>query len=190
MGWTEPVTGPGGEDSPARPAAPDLSRLYRSHSGRVLGLCLRLLRSREEAEEAAAEAFLRAQRAAERYDGARPFASWVLTIAGRVCIDRLRRRRVERRIFSVVPAAEPAGPRPGPLAELLAAEERRRVRGALGELPAPYRSALVLRYYGELTYAEIGEALGVSRNQVATLIFRAKRRLRGALAAAADEEST
>ncbi len=190
MSLMEPVTGPGRKDSPARPVAADLSLLYRSHRGRVLGLCLRMLRSREEAEEAAAEAFLRAQRAADRYDGTRPFASWVLVIAGRVCIDRLRRRRVERRIFSVQPATEAAGPRPGPLTELLAAEKRRRVRSAIGELPLPYRSALVLRYYGELTYAEIGEALGVSRNQVATLLFRAKRRLRGALTADAREEPT
>ena len=52
---------------------------------------------------------------------------------------------------------------------------------AVEALPDRYRAPLVLRYYAELDYDGIAGILGVTRNQVATLLFRAKRKLRSAL---------
>ncbi len=183
-------------DSPPAPgpvAGPDeawFDELYRQSSARVLGLCLRLLRSREEAEDAAAEAFLKAHRARDTYDRERPFASWILTIASRVCLDRLRRGRVERRLFAP-PIDEPAEPPArayGQLRRMLRRESRRRVRGAIAGLPERHRQVLVLRYYGEMPYQEIAGVLGLERNHVAVLIHRAKQRLRQAMTAGAEEE--
>lgn len=175
-------------------AGPDdawFDELYRQSSRRVLGLCLRMLGSREEAEDAAAEAFLKAHRALDRYDRGRPFASWILTIASRVCLDRLRRRRLERRLFAA-PVEDPAEPpvrADGQLNRLLAGERRRSVRRAIAELPERYRQVLVMRYYGELAYQEIAGLLDLERNHVAVLIHRAKQRLRRALAPDAKEVS-
>ena len=174
----------------ARPDGPEFEELYRQSSDRVLGLCLRMLGARDEAEDAAAEAFLKAHRALARYDPARPFASWILTIASRVCLDRLRRRRLERRLF-VPPAEDPAEPvalADRQLRRLLAGESRRRVRRALAGLPERDRQVLVMRYYGELAYDEIASALDLKRNHVAVLIHRAKQRLRLAMAASVTEE--
>ena len=191
-----PSPGPG----PAPDAAPDradgsddawFDDLYRQSSRRVLGLCLRMLRSREEAEDASAEAFLKAHRARRRYDRSRPFASWILTIASRVCLDRLRRRRLERRLFAppVEEPAEPPARADGQLKRLLVGERKRHVRRAIAALPERYRQVLVMRYYGELAYDDIGEALGLKRNHVAVLIHRAKQRLRQAMTAGAEEVS-
>jgi RNA polymerase sigma-70 factor (ECF subfamily) len=165
--------------------------LYQQSSQRVLGLCLRMLGSREEAEDAAADAFLKAHRARRSYDRERPFAGWILTIASRVCLDRLRRKRLERRLFAA-PVEEPAEPparADRQLKRLLVGERRRRVRRAIAELPERYRQVLVMRYYGELAYDEIAGALDLRRNHVAVLIHRAKQRLRQLLATGAEEAS-
>ncbi len=177
---------------PVAAAAPEFERLYRQSAPRVLGLCRRMMRSGAAAEDAAAEAFLRAHRAWCDYDPERPFANWVLTIAARVCLDRLRRRALERRLFADGADRTPqaAAPDAGPLARLLAGERRRQVRRAVAVLPERYRQVLVLRYYAELRYEEIAGLLGLKRNHVAILIHRAKQRLRRSLEATAEEATS
>ena len=56
------------------------------------------------------------------------------------------------------------------------------MRAAITRLPENYRVPLVLRYYSELSYDEIEQHLGLQKNQVAVLIFRAKQELRRKLA--------
>jgi RNA polymerase sigma-70 factor (ECF subfamily) len=67
---------------------------------------------------------------------------------------------------------------PSPLGAVISKEERAKVRDAIARLPENYRVPLVLRYYSELSYEEIAQQLDVERNNVATLIFRAKQELR------------
>jgi RNA polymerase sigma factor (sigma-70 family) len=64
------------------------------------------------------------------------------------------------------------------LTRLIRAEQREALDTAIDLLPRKYRLPLVLRYFSELDYGAIAEVLGVRRNQVGTLLFRAKRRLR------------
>ena len=157
--------------------------LYHQFYPRVLGLCRHLLGSREAAEDAAAEVFIRVQRAMKTFDSALPFPRWLLSIASHHCIDQLRRRRVEHRLFdpTEVETHDPASLSASPLQDLVAAERRDAVRGAVESLPERYRMPLVLRYYSEMSYDQIAGALGLNRNHVATLIFRAKQELRRVL---------
>jgi len=71
---------------------------------------------------------------------------------------------------------------PSPLTAVLDAEERAQVRNTIARLPQNYRVPLVLRYYSELSYDEIAQQLGLERNYVAALIFRAKQEMRRRLA--------
>src|SRR5512145_1880588 len=73
--------------------------LYRCFSRRMLGLCLHLLGKREDAEDATAEVFMKLRTALARYDDSRPFRPWLTGVAARHCLDRLRRRRRELRLF-------------------------------------------------------------------------------------------
>ena len=57
-------------------------------------MALRMLRREEDAEDVAQETFIRVFRALDRYDPARPFAAWLFTIAARLCIDAIRRRKL------------------------------------------------------------------------------------------------
>src|SRR5438105_9031926 len=77
-----------------------LAEVHRRLSRRVLGLCWHLLASREDAEDACSEVFLRLPRAIAAYDGSIPFERWLSSVASHQCIDRLRRRAREQRLFT------------------------------------------------------------------------------------------
>jgi RNA polymerase sigma-70 factor (ECF subfamily) len=163
-----------------------LGELYRRYVRRVFGLCRCMLNSRENAEDATSEVFLKLQRSIESYDASIPFPRWLLRVAGNHCIDALRRQRRGRQV--IVEAEEGAAvieapsAQPSPLGAVMSKEERAQVRDAIASLPDNYRLPLTLRYYSELSYDEIAEQLDLQRNHVAALIFRAKQQLRRKLA--------
>jgi len=163
--------------------------IYRQFSGRVFGLCKKLLGTAAAAEDATGEVFVRTQQALDRYDPARPFDRWLLSIAGHHCLNLLRRRSLERRLFAENADAESLAPTTAtdsPLGVLSSSEQRQQVRDAVSALPNKLRLPLVLRYDAELSYDEIAAALGISRDHVATLLVRAKQALRHTLAGSAE----
>jgi RNA polymerase sigma-70 factor, ECF subfamily len=158
-----------------------LGEIYRRYVPRVFGLCRYMLNSREGAEDATSEVFLKLQRSIESYDGSIPFPRWLLRVAGNQCIDVLRRRQRGRKVIVEVEDAaviEAPSSELSPLGAVIRTEERTRVRDAIARLPVNYRVPLVLRYYSELSYDEIAQQLDLQRNYVAALIFRAKQELR------------
>jgi RNA polymerase sigma-70 factor (ECF subfamily) len=174
--------GPGGDP-------PDFESSFAAHQEDVARVCRRILGGREEARDAPQEIFLRARRAFAGYDPERPFRPWLLAIAGNYCIDQLRRQATAQRIFvdldpaEAVPATDAGA---SALGRLVAREERQVVSQAIAKLPLEYRLPLVLRYFSDLDYRAIAEALDVSTNQVGTLLFRAKQRLRKAVEESSD----
>src|ERR1700740_3857494 len=76
-----------------------LGEIYRRYVRRVFGLCRYMLNSREGAEDATSEVFLKLQRSIESYDGSIPFSRWLLRVAGNQCIDFLRRQRRRRHLL-------------------------------------------------------------------------------------------
>jgi RNA polymerase sigma-70 factor (ECF subfamily) len=166
----------------------DFVELVRAHRVRVIGLCRRLLGSGDQAEDAAHEVFLRAHTRRQDFDRSRPFSSWVLSIAAHYCVDLLRRRSTESRIFGTEDAERVAVASDGvsPLGLLLLRERQQEIRNAIRSLPDKYRVPLVLSAYHEQTYDEIAQALGVPRSHVAMLLFRARQQLRRALSRPLD----
>ena len=166
----------------------DFGALFRAYRGDVERVCRRML-GESGAHDAASEVFLRAHRTLASYDSDRPFRPWLLGIASHYCIDQLRRRARENRLFDSDDLGELdlAHPGPSPLRALEQIEQRREILAAIDSLPRKYRLPIVLRYYKELDYEAMAEILGVKRPQVGTLLFRAKRQLRAALADADRE---
>ena len=163
-----------------------LGEIYRRYVQRVFGLCRYILESRENAEDATSEVFVKLQRSIEGYDGSIPFPRWLLRVAGNHCIDALRRRQRGKKVIAELEDSdvviEAVSLEPSPLTAVLDTEERVQVRDTIARLPQNYRVPLVLRYYSELTYDEIAQQLGLERNYVAALIFRAKQEMRRRLA--------
>jgi RNA polymerase sigma-70 factor, ECF subfamily len=158
----------------------DFAAVYREHRRRVYNLCAYMLNSREAAEDAAHEVFLRVHRKIETYDPALPFSKWILKVSSNLCVDILRRRGTEKRLFGIDAADVPdrCSGGPSPLGEMLSSEQGESVRRVLGSLPAKFRVPLVLAYYNEFSYDEIAAALSVPRNTVATLLYRGKQQMR------------
>jgi RNA polymerase sigma-70 factor, ECF subfamily len=157
-----------------------LSLIYTAHYHHVLQVCRRFFRQPEDAEDAAAEVFLKLHTVLEKKDGSHPFRPWVCQVAGRHCIDKLRRRKREKcsTIAGMDLCAVPDVSTPSPLSQVLRKEAKRELREELNRLPDYYKVPLVLRYYKRMSYTEIAHALNRRLPAVKTIIFRAKNRLR------------
>src|SRR5262245_22179762 len=161
------------------------SSFYRSQYRYVLRICQRYLWRHEDAEDAAAEVFLKLH-ALETEDNPIQSRAWLSKVTGRHCIDKLRKAKVEssRAVEDVECDSLPQTLDGSPLSRVLRREEQDNVREALRRLPREYRILLVLHYYRQLTYAEIAAALGKQMPAVKTGVFRAKRLLRERLLSA------
>jgi RNA polymerase sigma factor (sigma-70 family) len=153
-----------------------IEECYSALGPMVLGYLRRFV-PRDEAEDVLQRVFYEVWRNRERYDPARSLEAWVLGIARKRAIDRLRRRHA-----NVVPIEELrdlAGDDGRELAERYARASE--VRGALARLPSTQREVLTLAYLGDLTQTQIAERLGVPLGTVKARAFRGLRRLAGLL---------
>ena len=153
--------------------------LVQRYERDVFNLAYRMLNERREAEDAAQEAFLRAYANLDRYDMNRSFKTWLLSITSNHCIDRLRRRRL-----TWLSLEEPLPPHPaltsdipGPEEATVTNERNLLVQEMLDELSPDYRLAVVLRYWYDLSYAEIADMLGTTESAVKSRLFRARQTL-------------
>jgi len=153
--------------------------LVQHYERDVFNLAYRMLNNRGEAEDAAQEAFLRAYTNLDRYDRERSFKTWLLSITSNHCIDRLRRRRL-----TWLSLDEPLPPHPaltsaipGPEDAMLTNERNAVVQAMLEELSPDYRLAVVLRYWYDLSYAEIAEMLDTTESAIKSRLFRARQAL-------------
>ncbi len=155
--------------------------LYTAFHGPVFRLCLALLNNGSDAEEVAQDTFVYAFRQLKAYDPARSaFRTWLFTIA----ISRCRNKR--RRWFPALTAlTELDGQTRGWPRAVEAAFERRGVRQevwrAVQALPEPLRESVVLRYFLDFRYKEIGHVLGCGEKTAQSRVRLALERLRAAL---------
>ncbi len=138
-----------------------LRALYVACSPLVMGIALRILRQRADAEEIVQETFLSVWKRAETYDQTRGTAvSWIVTMARSKAIDRLRARQTALRLMTGA-AQEPANaPVPPPLELAEQRQARERVAGALAQIPEEQRAAVALAYFDGLSQREIAEHTG------------------------------
>jgi len=156
--------------------------LYRRHAAQIFRFCRRTLPSREDAEDATMEIFLKVREKLHQYDASRPFTAWLYKVAANHCWDLLRRRRVRQDLETAdVDELPLEHPDPGQLEQLIVERSGQEVRRALNRLPARSRMALVLRYYSDLSYDDIADSLGVRRAFVGVVLLRARHQLRDAL---------
>jgi RNA polymerase sigma-70 factor (ECF subfamily) len=156
--------------------------LYRQFAPAIFRFCRRALPTREDAEDATTEIFMKLRDKIGQYDSSRPFSAWLYKVAANHCWDMLRRRRVRQDLETGEVEDLPLEhPDPGQLEKLIEERTGDEVRAALATLPARSRMALVLRYYSDMSYDEIADSLGVRRTFVGVVLLRARHQLREAL---------
>lgn len=157
-------------------------QLYRDYAPAIFRFCRRALPTREDAEDATMEIFMKLREKLSQFDDTRSFSAWLYRVAANHCWDILRRRKVrqdkETEDVDEVPLEHPD---PNQLDRLIEQRTCEEVRQALHKLGARARMALVLRYYSDMSYDEIADALGVRRAFVGVVLLRARHELRQTL---------
>jgi RNA polymerase sigma-70 factor (ECF subfamily) len=144
----------------------------------VYNLCYRMLGNPEDAEDAAQESFWRAFQGLSKYDPQRSFGTWMLSIAAHYCIDRLRRKRLNLiSLESLLPEDDAPDLSPDPEHLAGASQDREAVQELLGSLQAEDRAMIVMRYWYDMSYDEIGRALRCSVSAVKSRLHRTRRAL-------------
>lgn len=181
----------------AAPRQPDLSELLRASargderafaelydatSRRLYGLVVRVVRDPAQAEEVAQEAFLEIWRTSARFDPARGSAmSWMMTIAHRKAVDRVRSAEAASRRDQTYDATTQERAYDITAEEVERSLEGQRVRNALESLTETQRGAVQLAYFGGYTHNEVAALLGIPLGTAKTRIRDGLIRLRDTL---------
>lgn len=170
-----------------RGAAEELVRGYQSA---VYTLAMRMLGDTQEAEDAAQTVFLNALRSLHLFRGASSLKTWLYRIAVNECSARAKlKKRFPRPATDGTEDPVAELPDPNRLASDSANEEEQETRNAVAALPESYRLPIILRYFGDLSYEETAQALGVTVETVKIRLFRAKAMLRTILSEREDSRS-
>jgi RNA polymerase sigma-70 factor (ECF subfamily) len=185
--------------------------LVRLHGPRLYTLAYRLLLDREAAEDVVQETFIAAFRQMEHFEPRPSLAAWLNTITLRTATRAAARQRARPKTSIDAPAFRDDGqgsmtgwagdgsglaaladtsPGADPEVSAEAADLRRAVSNAIGELPFRYRAAVVLRHVMGLDYAEAARALDLPLNTFKSHLLRGTKLLRERLAAEVDNATT
>jgi len=157
----------------------DLERFVAANQRPLFAFLYRMCGDPDLAEELMQETFVRAIQAAKRYRPAASVTTWLFSIAANLVRDRWRRQA--RRGDPVPIDGLALASEESPEAEVLKQASHEALRSALLHLPLEQRSALILRYYHDLSYEEIAQTLACPVGTVRSRIHNGLARLRSAL---------
>jgi RNA polymerase sigma-70 factor, ECF subfamily len=151
------------------------SEIVRRYQGPIYNTCFRYLGVRD-AEDAAQETFIRAFTHRESFDTSRAMMPWLITIARRLCLDRIRQRK--RETFTEDEKTVIADVSPGADESIASRQELDIVNEGLKQLPEGQREAVALYHIDGLPYKEVAEILDVPIGTVMTWLHRGRTKLR------------
>lgn len=160
----------------------DIVSLYQH---KLYQVCYRMLGNKQESEDIAQEAFVRAYMNLHTFDQKRKFSTWLYRIATNLCIDRIRKKKPDYYLDAEVTGTEGldlysqiASEDQLPEETLEQMELQDRIQYEIGRLPDKYRTVVVLKYIEELSLQEISEILDMPLGTVKTRIHRGREALR------------
>lgn len=151
--------------------------LVETYQTPVFNLCYRMLGDPAEAEDAAQETFWRAYQSLRKYDQKRSFITWLLSIAAHYCIDQLRKRRMTLTSIEDLPEQDAPDPAPNPESVSARRSEQQLLHRLLASMDPTDRACIIMRYWHDLSDAEIGLALSLTVSAVKSRLHRARREL-------------
>lgn len=163
--------------------------LVQRYQRQVYGIAYRLTTDRQEAEDLAQEAFLRAYRALATFRPDLPFGPWIARIVTNLTLDRLRKRR--RETFTADDEQlEMADSGPGPEDVMIGSDDHGRLARAIAALSPDYRVPLLLHHVQGMALEDVVRVTGLPLTVVKNRLYRARKLLRDQLRAEAEPESS
>ena len=163
------------------------ARLIDRYKTRVLHTAFRMLRNREDAEEAAQDTFVRAYRGLAKFRAEASFSTWIYKICYHVCLSYLERKKLPRaqiepeELLSLPDWATPE-------TTLETQAQGKAVEAVLDGLPQHFRTVLILYHAQQLSYQEISEVMELPVNTVKTHLHRGRALLRERILQTLPEE--
>jgi RNA polymerase sigma-70 factor, ECF subfamily len=153
--------------------------LVEQYEKPVYNVALRMLRNSEDARDIAQTVFMKAYQNLSSYDPQYKFYSWIYRMAINESLNILRMRGRDAGPVDERIAEDGAGP-----SELLAGEQRRDVvLAAVDRLKPEHRAVIVLRYFVDRNYEDMGEILGIDARTVKSRLYTARQLLKDQLSA-------
>jgi len=149
-------------------------RLYREHTGRIYGLCLRMTREPHTAEDCTQETFINAWRALAQFETRSSFGTWLHRIAVNVALARRRKAARDEPVADL--DVEEEGIEPNWTLETPV--EVQEIEDAIGTLPQGARDALLLHALYGYSHTEAAQMLGVAEGTCKAQLHRARKLLR------------
>ena len=150
--------------------ASEFARVIRPLLPQSAAYARSVLRNRHDAEDSVQQAALRAWERIAKFDGVRPFKGWWYAIVRNCCLDILRHRRRSPDTGSLDGIDVPD--------EVLAqTQDLQALQAALSRIAEAHQEILRLRYFGELSYEELAEALSIPKGTVMSRLHLARKSL-------------
>ena len=182
MAEAQRVVSPTDEELMGEGSAAAFAELVVRHQRRIRLLCWRVSGSLAESEDLAQETFIRAYHHRDSFQPGKPFVAWLQRICVNVCLTHNERLRHRPPVDALAHEDDcPVLAADDPEARVADADAADRVQRVVERLAEPFRTTLVLRVFGGLSYQEIAGELGCSLGTVMSRINRARMQLRNHL---------
>ena len=156
--------------------------LVQKHEKLVFTVCVRMLKNREEAEEACQDAFVKAFQSISGYSENSKFSTWVYKIAYNECLGRLRKKKIQFQLIEEITEDEVnLGSWANGLEQLLSEEREFIVRNAIEALSSNEALVITLFYLEELSIKEIAGITSMTESNIKVLLHRGRKNLAGSL---------
>jgi RNA polymerase sigma factor (sigma-70 family) len=148
----------------------------------VFTLSLKMLQSREEAEEVSQDAFIKVYKSLHKFKSESKFSTWLYKITYNACLDRLRSKKRTTSLVSFDDFEEQEAVSLMNVLNTIEERERKQlIQNCLNLLPGEESFLLTLYYFQENSLREISKIMGINENNLKIKLFRSRRKLTGIL---------
>lgn len=151
-------------------------RVYKEVFPIIARVTTRITNSREAAEEVCHEAFIRYYNRLDQIPDEPQAKYWLIRVSKNLALNYIKRKKREKKAYERL-LKEPKREQKSGETITLQKETRQEVQEALEKIPEKYRVILIMKEYGDLSYKEIGEALGLTEGNVKVRAFRGREKL-------------
>lgn len=171
----------------ALPAPPEIKDIARTDRRRAMSIVVQKYRSRlynhalyivkdyEEAYDVVQEVFIKALRERRFFNPDFKMKAWLFRVTSNLCFNIIRNRKRRGAILDAMPAKQASDP--DQFDRVFSDERQETILASMDQLTTNHREILMLRYYSDLSYAEISDTLGIKLGTVMSRLSRAKTKL-------------